>query len=307
MNRRQAFRQDGRTYQPHGAYLALNGDTEVRDADCDNVCDQLMCSNECGDLCASQEVHLVARNVHADDDKNDDRYSGLRDQNDLLVPVFLNGKQAHGLRDCGAFLSLIVNKSIVPDKDIRHDKTVVCQGIFAESRKRLPTAEVKISSPRFGTNDTVVATAIVADLPRDIPLIIGNKFFSIFPKFHDILAVRKAAVAEGPEAKTDQARSGIAIATGDYRKSQTRMAGNGAHKSDAKATPQRHFPDKNAGNVTRNIHAESETHSEVSRVDPVHSHKARKNSITEGDNSETPMLAAEVPTREKKAGRPGNW
>ena len=68
-------------------------------------------------------MHLVARNVHADVGENDDMYSGLRDQNDLLVPVFLNGKQTHGLRDCGAFLSLIVNKSLVPDKDIRHDKT----------------------------------------------------------------------------------------------------------------------------------------------------------------------------------------
>ena len=89
------------------------------------------------------------------DDSNclSDLYSGVRDDSDVLFPVYLNSehKQYLALRDSGCFTSLIVDESSVPKKSIKHNQTVVCEGLFETGRRhRLPTAEVLISSPRFG-------------------------------------------------------------------------------------------------------------------------------------------------------------
>jgi len=61
----------------------------------------------------------------------------------------------------------------------------------------LPTAEVLISSPRFGSTEVVATTAIVAKLPRDVPIIIENKFLQLHKQFCDVIAVRKMGVENG--------------------------------------------------------------------------------------------------------------
>ena len=127
-------------------------------------------------------------------------HSGVRDDSDMLFPVYLNSehKQYLALRDSGCFTSLIVDESLVPKKSIRHDQTVMCQGLFEGGRKhRLPTAEVLISSPRFGSKEVVATTAIVAKLPRDVPIIIGNKFFQLHKQLCDVIVVRKRGVEDG--------------------------------------------------------------------------------------------------------------
>ena len=64
------------------------------------------------------------------DDSNclSDLYSGVRDDSDVLFPVYLNSEHKQYLAGC--FTALIVDESLVPKKSIRHDQTVVCQGLF---------------------------------------------------------------------------------------------------------------------------------------------------------------------------------
>jgi len=154
-----------------------------------------------------------------------DVYSGVRDNLDVLFPVYLNSehKQYLALRDSGCFTSVIVDESLVPKKSIRHDQTMVCQGLFEGGRKHcLPTAEVLISSPRFGSKEVVATTASVAKLPRDVPIIIGNKFFQLHKQFCDVIVVRKMRVEDG--LNTERATN---------TKSKN-LAGTQSHRRDAK-------------------------------------------------------------------------
>ena len=70
-----------------------------------------------------------------------------------------------------------------------------CSGAFDRGQKHcLPTADIKICSPHFGYSNDTIVKAIVTKLPRDVNVIIGNRFFKENPQIMDIISVRKTAV-----------------------------------------------------------------------------------------------------------------
>ena len=306
-NRRQPFsRPDGRNgsnmYQTRGAYLARSNDCDA--VHVDDMNGNLFCERD--DDCVNSELHSVRPTVHANHCGNVDIDSGVRDETDVLIPIYLNDQETFGLRDTGAFVSLIVNQNLVPKSDIRYDKTVVCQSIFAEARKRLPTARVKISSPQFGTNETVNATAIVANLPADVPIIIGNKFFSNFPQFRDILTVRKSAVGTGKKIETKATdRDAETSPRRDVQGPRPTpvFAPNEFQKCDAETTPNSKCQQENAGNSPPSTLTEIEPHDQVKKGHQViwHQATASSNSINNGEGGDE-----QPPTRLADADMVGN-
>jgi len=123
----------------------------------------------------------------------------------------------------------------------------VCQGLFEGGRRhRLPTAEVLISSPRFGSKEVVATTAIVAKLPRDVFIIIGNKFFQLHKQFCDVIVVRKMGVEDG--LNTEKATN----------TESTNVAGTQCHRRDAKV--ERKTDDtESAKDAERGTHTRSQT------------------------------------------------
>ena len=86
----------------------------------------------------------------------DDRCNGVRDDSWVLVPiifpVFLkDAKQGEGetpiqaLKDTGNFSLLVVNKDLIPESAMRHDKSVSCRGIFRDGKSQcFPTSLIQI-------------------------------------------------------------------------------------------------------------------------------------------------------------------
>jgi len=80
----------------------------------------------------------------------DDSYTGVRNDMDIIVPVFVNGKPTTALRDTGNLSMLIVDEKLVPKMSVRHDESVWCSGVFDGSgAHRLPTVVIQIRSPHF--------------------------------------------------------------------------------------------------------------------------------------------------------------
>jgi len=81
----------------------------------------------------------------AGDDSNcvSDLYSCVRDESDVLFSVYLNSenKKYTASRDSECFTSLIVDENVVPKGNIRHDQTVVCQGLFQGVSKHGPNTK----------------------------------------------------------------------------------------------------------------------------------------------------------------------
>ena len=72
-----------------------------------------------------------------------DLYSCVRDESDVLFSVYLNSenKKYTASRDSECFTSLIVDENVVPKGNIRHDQTVVCQGLFQGVSKHGPNTK----------------------------------------------------------------------------------------------------------------------------------------------------------------------
>ena len=72
-----------------------------------------------------------------------DLYSCVRDESDVLFSVYLNSenKKYTASRDSECFTSLIVDENVVPKGNIRHDQTMVCQGLFQGVSKHGPNTK----------------------------------------------------------------------------------------------------------------------------------------------------------------------
>ena len=168
----------------------------------------------CTPYCDEEIMHITDEDMNFDyfddcveNDANDDNcmfddsYAGVRNDMDIIVPVFVNGKPTTALRDTGNLSMLIVDEKLVPKTSVRHDESVLCSGVFDGSgAHRLPTAVIQIRSPHFGFPGNVNVRAIVTKLPKDINVIIGNSFYRENPHLTDIISVRRPEVSKSTQS-----------------------------------------------------------------------------------------------------------
>jgi len=183
-------------FQTRGAYFATERLSNLHDEHIVN--EQLLCSDACNvdylndDLYADVYAAKHCDNEYADECMTNSAFCGVRNDTDVIIPVYVNSRRTAAIRDSGCSAAVIIDEGLIQKGLIDHNNTVCCSGIFDEGRQyNLPTALVTISSPHFGKNDAVKVTAIVAKLPRNVQVIIGNRFFKQNPLLTDILSVRK--------------------------------------------------------------------------------------------------------------------
>ena len=183
------------------AYFARDCRRETHNEN--NMNDSLMYSDVCNEALAKDKSYFEEQtDVYCDigtgdngDCVNDVRFSGVCDDNDVIIPVFVNSHRTSALRDTGCSAAIIVDENLVPKRSISYDNTVSCSGAFDRGEKHcLPTADIKIHSPHFGYSKDTVVKAIVTKLPRGVNVIIGNRFFKENPHITDIISVRKTTV-----------------------------------------------------------------------------------------------------------------
>jgi len=169
----------------------------------------------CMPYCDEEIMHITVEDMNFDyfdgcvenNDANDDNcmfgdsYTGVRNDMDIIVPVFVKGKPTTALRDTGNLSMLIVDEKLVPKTSVRHDESVLWSGVFDGSgAHRLPTAVIQIRSPHFGFPGNVNIRAIVTKLPKDINVIIGNSFYRENPHLTDIISVRRPEVYKSTQS-----------------------------------------------------------------------------------------------------------
>jgi len=99
---------------------------------------------------------------------------------------------------------LIVDESLVPKTEINYDESVLCSGAFdRQTKRRRPTAIVKVRSPHFGYTGNVSARAIVTKLPDKVKIIIGNAFFKQNRHLTDVIMSRRTTASKTPNIEME--------------------------------------------------------------------------------------------------------
>ena len=106
-------------------------------------------------------------------------------QNNFIVPLMLNGVCLKALRDTGSMISL-VNADFVRGKPFAKQRPINVQCAFGKIQPVAMT-EVKISSPRFGTDRQVVIKAGVVEGLK-VDMILGHDIFVENKDLTDIAA-----------------------------------------------------------------------------------------------------------------------
>ena len=71
--------------------------------------------------------------------------------------------ETRAIRDTGCQIAVTVDKRYVRPEQLDRSRTVLCSGAFDNGlRRSLPTADIMIGSPRFGSNEHVKIRAAVA-------------------------------------------------------------------------------------------------------------------------------------------------
>jgi len=154
-------------------YRSKNG-TYFVDNRCKRVCqnDVNLCDDVCDVSCHDQCNNVRGNDVSANSE------SGIDNESQFVVPIFVNGIRCKGLRDTGAFVPVIADEKLVPKQHVNYDKTIKCVGLFSgEHGKCIPTAKIKIQSPWFSVKGDIKVTAAVTKLAAGLFSILGNSFF----------------------------------------------------------------------------------------------------------------------------------
>ena len=97
---------------------------------------------------------------------------------EYIVPVFVNGLETWGWRDSGCDVPLLISKDLIKAEDIDYENCLTLKGAFDKNNTHsIPTATVKVRSPRFLYDKDVEAKAGVLILPKGVNCLIGNALF----------------------------------------------------------------------------------------------------------------------------------
>ena len=128
----------------------------------------------------------------------EDRSVGKSDllyaDHEYVVPLYVNGVETQGIRDTGCAV-VLVSKNLIEPESINYEKCINMKGAFDGSKSHeVPTAVVKLRSPRFLYDKSVEVTVGVTDkLPPFVDCLLGNSLFKCHPELTDIIAVRRTA------------------------------------------------------------------------------------------------------------------
>ena len=137
---------------------------------------------------------------------NDKRNDEWLDDKRFIIPVYIGEVQTRALRDTGCQIAVIVDERFIKPEQLDYSRTVLCSGAFDNGLQRsLPTAEITMGSPRFGSNEHIKIRAAVARLPKGVPCVIGNQFFAMNSHLTDILEVKNVTDAERGENEAEPA------------------------------------------------------------------------------------------------------
>ena len=129
---------------------------------------------------------------------------------DYVVPLFVNGLSTHGVRDSGCNFLGLVAKNLVRPESINYQKCITLKGAFDKGGShKVPTAVVKIRSPRFLYDRDVQVTMGVSDsLPHGINCLLGNELFRCHKQLTDIISVRQNVTNDDGDTETQQQTTG---------------------------------------------------------------------------------------------------
>lgn len=149
----------------------------------------------------------------------------------FIFPVYVNGKEYRAFRDSGCNYPILINAQILTDSKQRTAKTVNIAGVTGNATD-IPIFEVQLQSPKFGFNEIInVEVGAVRDLQFDI--IIGNRFYYLFPNAKDILQV--VNTEGGPDdGLIDPA--GVALPVTTRRQAAAQSAARNNHRHDGVQT-----------------------------------------------------------------------
>ena len=175
------------------------------------------------DLCDDNNVKHDVCDDQCDDAVDNDDCMMCEDDGDcnnrFFVPVYVNDIKCTASRDSSNFGPVLVDEILVPKEHLNFDKPIKCYGVFDNGRTRtVPTAEVTISSPWFGTNDAITVIAAGTKLPANMFCILGNNFF-FHNKLRDIIHVEKSRKPQGNEAG-DRPTDETVVSQQDFDKGQ---------------------------------------------------------------------------------------
>ena len=115
---------------------------------------------------------------------------------EYIVPVYINNKRTHGIRDSANFGPVLVSSELISQDELIPGKYSVMQGAFdARTNKshKLPMASVQIRSPWFNYDENVNVEAVVCKLPKNVHVVIGNSLFKQHRQLTDVISVRRSA------------------------------------------------------------------------------------------------------------------
>ena len=167
-NRRGAFFASDDVHRPN-MYGVRENDAMSNDRE--YATERVVCNND------------VVTNACDDDDENCVR-SGAGNEamicdRKYIFPVIINNQiQCEALRDSGSMLAVILDESLIPEKNVDYQKTTVTGAFDGGTEKTVPTTKITISSPWFGNNKQIVVTAAVTKLPKRLCCVLGNSFYS---------------------------------------------------------------------------------------------------------------------------------
>ena len=125
---------------------------------------------------------------------------------DYVVPLYVNGFSTHGIRDSGCNFVGLVAKHLVRAESINYQKLITLKGAFdGDKSHKVPTAVVKIRSPRFLYDQDIKVTMGVSDkLPQGVNCLLGNDLFRLHKELTDIISVRQNVTTSGSDTDREQ-------------------------------------------------------------------------------------------------------
>jgi len=115
--------------------------------------------------CFNDTDYLCECDENADACERDDE-TELDENQRYVIPLYIGGIARIGLRDTGNLGSVLISENVVTPSDYVAGKFVHVKGVFDKKPHRLPTAKIKIQSPRFGYENDVEVEAAVCSLSR---------------------------------------------------------------------------------------------------------------------------------------------
>ena len=107
-------------------------------------------------------------------------------------------------------MPLLISQDLIKAEDIDYENCLTLKGAFDKNNTHsIPTATVKVRSPRFLYDKNVETKAGVLTLPKGVNCLIGNALFKNHAELTDVIALRRDNFGLPDKQQTEDRHAGV--------------------------------------------------------------------------------------------------